>query len=301
MNEISILRPIAGDMPGLYSIWTTVFGDSGVDAFFTSYAGEYICVAAITDGAPVTAGYLIPHGNLISGSQTAPCAMIYSVATLPEYRSLGLGAAVVGELISAGRDMGYEAIVLCPSDDSLFAYYSACAGFNDWFYVDESVAAIPEFLTGSSRPYSVGPDEYRLLREGFLGETPHIKLSSHALIYQDHLCREYGGGFFRIASPDGVCCAIVEKQQDGAVRVNELLGTESSGSAISKSTALSSIASLFPADSYTVRTPALSSGTQALSSIPHGVRRFGMLTAFERDFGQKCDKNKAPWYGPAFD
>jgi len=330
MNDISVRRTNTGDIHGLYRIWTTVFGDDGAGVFFSTYAGEYTCIAAISDDLQVAAGYLIPHGHLVCGDERATCAMIYSVATLQEYRNLGLGATIVRELISAGRDTGYEAIVLCPSEDSLFDYYSTRAGFSDWFYADETVAINTAPLIGDSELAGISPVEYHLLREDILGDTPHIELCSHALVYQDHLCREYGGGFFRIDSPAGLCCAIVEKQQDGAVRVIELLGTGSPENGDGKTKALSLIASAFPAESYTIRRPVPFSAQAMLSSEPlalspeipalspenpgmqpktrapipaslHRVRRFGMIVASDNIFSQNSTKNMLPWYGPAFD
>lgn len=286
--------PRTDELQSLRHIWKSAFGDSGMDAFFASYADSYRR-AAIVDDTPVAAGYLFPAGNLICNGQTTPCAMIYAIAVLPEFRNLGLGSAIVGELVSAGRGAGYPAIVLCPAEDSLFEYYGSHVGFCDWFRINERILSSPAPLNTQPGLCEISPEEYFRLRESLLENTPHIETDIRALSYQTLLCKQLGGGLFRIDAPGGVSCAVIERQTDGGVCVKELLTPEVIVTDSVLNIALSIIAAAFPASKYTVRT--LAEHTEARP----GNRRFGMLAAPDVLISQKYSGNAAPWYGIAFD
>ena len=96
------------------------------------------------------------------------------------------------------------------------------------------------------------------------------------------LFNENGGGFFRIDTLDDFACATVERQQDGAVWIKELITHDGGGI----NDIVSVIAKLFPSHEYIVRTPAKN----------NTGRRFGMLVAYDMD-----NDDAFPWYGLAFD
>jgi len=285
----SVLRnPSAGDKPQLYSIWDTVFGGIGKDSFFDCFYDDDLCVFAEIEGAAAAAGYLVPTGEIIYGSISVPCAMIYSVATLPTYRGMGIGTAVVSELIRTARKLGFPAVVLSPMNDDLFGFYSTRTGMREFFYVAEKIVDCeracgnPTGLKDLKDLKDISATEYLRLRENLLDGSVHIKQDVKILEYQLMLCNELGGGLFRF----GDSCAAVECQEDGGVWIKELLasGTKDEGF-------VSAIAAKFPADEYTVRFP---------SNLKHG-RRFGMLDLQDDVFGDLSKTNPAPWYGMAFD
>lgn len=249
----------SSDIPALRRIWTEAFGIGDDEDFFSFYFDPELCVTADHDGVPAAAGYLIPFGNLICCGTVVPCAMIYAAAVLPELRSHGFGTYIVRDLIKTGQSSGYPAIILCPSEDSLFDYYSTRSALRDWFYVSEqrmntvelqanSVTNKPDAPPSLSR---VSADEYIMLRESLLQNIPHITVNADAMKYQEILCKSSGGGLFKISSPAGESCAIVEAQPDGSVSIKELLSHEGSESAL-----LASIVSAFPAPEYMIRMPA---------------------------------------------
>jgi len=299
------------DSPALRFIWRTVFGKADEDLFFGFDFSDSLCIIAEHDHIPAGAGYLLPAGNLLYGGASVPCAMIYGVAVLPEHRNHGIGINVVNELIKAGWDAGYTAIVTCPSEDSLFGYYKAHAGFNDWFYTTEEIYTKVPDTVGQSRITESPPGEYAQLRERLLEVTPHIEVTPGFLDYQKVLSREYGGGLFRIDTLYGVCCAIVERQPDSSVWVKELLYPDTTENAWSetdfaadkdltitanaKNAVLSAIASVIPSSRTIVRSPVRHSTNKAL------IRRFGMLTAQADMCGSDGAETALPWYGPAFD
>jgi len=304
----SVLRsPSAGEKPLLYSIWDTVFGSVGKDSFFDCFYNDDLCVLAEFEGTAASVGYLVPTGEILHGSISVPCAMIYSVATLHMYRGMGIGTAVVRELIRVANKLGFPAVVLCPMNDELFGFYSKRTGMRDFFYIGERIADCgqgcepacvdpaglkylkePKDLKEPKEPKDlkelneVSANEYLRLRENLLAGSVHIKQDIKILEYQIMLCNELGGGLFRF----GDSCAAVELQENGGVWIKELLSSGPDADDF-----VSAIAAMFPAHEYTVRFP---------SNLNEG-RRFGMLDLQDDVFGDLSNITPAPWYGMAFD
>lgn len=340
MNTTVTRRPNSGETDDLRLIWESAFGPGEVKTFFTQMFDPGRCIVAIDGGGPVAAGYLLPGGTLLAHGTSTRCAMIYAVATLPEYRGRGYGASVVRGLVAAGRDSGFPAIVICPSEDSLFEYYSDRTGFREWFFISERryVSAMTSNYVATSA--EVTPDEYCRLRQVFLESTPHVVPDISVVSYQRELSRELGGGLFRFETSVGDACAVVEWQPGGVVFARELLfrGPPAAGGAgygsgcrDVEAKAIMEIASALQAREIIARTPVWPGGRHAgnqdaLSGLlrePHGpgyekipgiaeskvvIRRFGMLetpgTLFahlESQSNTRCPGMAAPWLGFALD
>ena len=283
--DIVTRMPQIGEIQALRHIWRSAFGAADEAAFFSYYYAPEFCITAVCDGLPVAAGYLLPSGQLVCGGQSVPCAMVYGVAALPGYRSRGFGAAVTRELISLGRRAGFEAVALCPSSDRLFEYYGSRTQLRDWFYVRERRLTISPG-PNPAKLVKIPAQEYAQLREGFLSDIPHIKPDLRAVEYQNLLCREFGGGLFKVELHDGVSCAAVEIQPNGQVCVKELLTPDGCQRRV-----LSAIAAAFPVGEYIVRTPARRRSKYC--------RRFGMLAASPAL--PDALNRSLPWFGLAFD
>jgi len=259
-----------------------VFGSIGKDSFFDCFYSDDLCVLAEFEGVVAAVGYLVPTGEIVHGPISVPCAMIYSVATLPMYRGMGLGTAVVRELIRAARKLGFPAVVLCPMNDELFGFYSMRTDMRDFFYVGERTVKCTQASGDPAYLKEISANEYLRMRENLLDGSVHIKQDTGIFEYQSKLCNELGGGLFRFRNS----CAVVELQTDGGVWIKELLASGSESDDI-----ISAIAARFPAHEYTVRFP----------SNSNGGRRFGMLYLQDDIFGDPCKISPAPWYGMAFD
>jgi len=289
--EITIRNPKTEEAAALRHIWKTVFGTNDDEAFFNYYFKPSGCIAAGPESAPVSAGYFLPIGNIICGSHVIPCAMIYAVATLPEHRRKGYGAAVVRALISAGEAAGYPAVILCPSGDELFGYYSANTELREWFYASERDYELPLKATGQSGQSGLSrlsAEEYRVLRNTLLAGKPHVEADLRAIEYQNLLCGLSGGGLYRFESSQGVSCAAVERAPGGMIWVKELLT-----SAGNEAEFVSAISAVYPGSVYRVRSMARSDNT--------ACKRFGMLAMPDelcRELDTKC---AFPWYGLAYD
>ena len=319
MMDSSLRQPYIAEIPELRKIWSAAFRSDDDELFFDSCFVPELSLAVICDSAVAAAGYLIPAGHLISGGLSFPCAMIYGVATHPEYRNRGFGESIVKGLIVLGNKAGYPEIVLCPTEDSLFGYYSARSCLRDWFYIWElAISSAP--VNGSRNTLTqVTPDEYIRLREDLLSNVPHISFDLRTMMYQESLCRRYGGGFFRYHSPAGAACALIETQSESEIRIKELLAPDICDINDILPCFLAEITAEFPASRYIIRTPVCLNDNQSAISVKKGYvtqagikhscepppvsipRRFGMLAAPERHNTETKGFNYAPWYGIAFD
>ena len=83
------------------------------------------------DASPCPRAYILPVGDLASsGRSCGPnCAMLYAIATLPEYRGHGYGEAVTRAAAELAVQKGFPAVVLKPADDGLFDFYKKRHGF----------------------------------------------------------------------------------------------------------------------------------------------------------------------------
>jgi len=297
MNEIIIRNPGDDEIPAIRAIWSSVFGDIGADAFYQLLYDTKMCCVAEYNGVLASMGYLIPTGEIspvmVSAGDNKPvkCAMIYAIATLPGYRGSGLATAIVEKLIDTARTLGYDAVVLCPSNDELFEYYSTRTGLQEWFYLNERVVKSSNIGKSQIPTVKMSLNDYMLMREKLLGKTTHIRQDIKILRYQACLCNESGGGFIRT----GDSCAIIERQSDDVVCIKELLTPGVIKNDIEKdkiaTKAIASIANMFPADEYLVRYP----------SMTGEGRRFGMLTMTGSLSVEPASKDMAPFYGVSFD
>ena len=283
------------DIPALKALWKTVFGDreSIIEAFFEHYYNPEFTIVQDCDGQLASACYLLPVGDFVlCDGNSFQCAMIYSVATLPSFRGRGFGGDIVKYAVEHAQSLGYPAIVLCPSDDGLFAYYEKNTGFTDGFFADEAIISINDIPEdGSVIINPITPNEYRAAREKFLAGIPHIAMNERGISYQHHLSLESGGGLFAIISGrKAIGCAAVEVA-DGDVCIKELLLDDE----YSAMDVLSAVAAQVPAKNYTVRTPAGRRG-----SLGAKTRRFGMIADISVKQGIAASAGDA-WFGFAFD
>jgi len=287
--EITVRNPGIEETDALRHIWKSVFGTNDEEIFFNNYYFKPSgCIAAGPKNTPVSAGYLLPIGNLLCAGLLIPCAMIYAVATLPEYRRQGYGAAVVQALISAGKAAGFPAVVLCPSGDELFGYYSAKTELREWFYICERDYELPPKGIGQSGLYRVSAEEYSALRNTLLAGKPYIEADMRAIEYQNLLCGLSGGGLYRYESSRGVSCAVVERAPGDMIWVKELLSAGDNESEF-----VSAVAAEYPGSVYRVRSLARSNNTVC--------KRFGMLAMPDELCRELDTEGGFPWYGLAYD
>ncbi|UOO37569.1 GNAT family N-acetyltransferase [Oscillospiraceae bacterium CM] len=278
------------DVPALKELWRLVFDDSAQDVedFFKIFFSPDHTVVIDGGTGIVAASYLLPVGSLVlPDGQRFACAMIYAVATHPAQRGRGYGASVTTAAEKQALALGYDAVVLKPATDGLFDYYARKSDFVEFFGVYEeafeSAALTPPTPGVAAVP--VSPLSYRQRRAALLSGGVYIDMDTHALSYQEHLCRTAGGGLFEIRrNGTAVGCAICEREA-GTLIIKELLLAD----AALKKAAVAALGEYFPAPVYRLRT---TTGDAA------NYRRFGMLRPLR---GLEHCSDAVCWYGPAFD
>ncbi len=298
----------ARDAGQLKALWKTVFGDEDADIelYFDTYFSPEL-TAVVGDGMnPVSAAYILPVGALaLPDGRRLACAMLYAIATHPDFRGRGYGEAVTRAACAQAVKLGFPAVVLKPADQGLFAFYESRTRFRAFFEADVSEYAAADLPTHSPRLVlsPVSPAEYRRIRQRLLKNCAHIDMDERALAYQLCLCQKTGGGLYALLNDNqssvnagaalgnagaALGCAVIEREGGGTVHIKELLLSDGcrNGDAVSAATGL------LPAEKYIVR--ALP-GTDKSKNKP-----FGMLTPPEG-----CSDvpyvYSAKWYGPAFD
>jgi GNAT superfamily N-acetyltransferase len=299
----------ARDVPALKALWQTVFGDDAedIDYFFDVYFSPGLTAVIGAPEAPAAAAYALPVGDLIlpdgeivlRDAMRVPCAMIYAVATHPEFRGRGYGAAVsrAAERLAVGA--GFPAAVLKPADAGLFDFYEKHTDFRPFFGAYEFKLTRDQLTPAPAwTPSPVSPGEYRRLRNRFLAGLAYIDADERALGYQQHLSALAGGGLYALLEGgNAVGCAIAEKgggaiaeKGGNDVVIKELLAAD--GCRLLD--AVSALASLLDSRRYLVRTPTPSEEAHG-APVP-----FGMLLPVAGL--ERCrSAQSATWYGPAFD
>ncbi len=194
----------AGDTAGALRLWKTVFGDG--DDFVLPFLGRARGFVADEGGVIAAAAYIVDGISL--GGRAWP--YIYAVATLPEFRGRGLGAAVslaCAEQIE--REGGVAA--LRPAEPSLFDWY-ARLGFAPAVPAREAVVS-PQ--AAPCRIRELTPAEYAAERRAVLGGTDFADFDPALFEWWS---ASFGG---RFAAFDGGCAACIPG--DGRCFIPELL------------------------------------------------------------------------------
>ena len=331
MKNINTRAPYVNEIPVLQKIWKSGFGyNPDIRLFFDHYYTPELCVVACVNDSPAGAGYLIPLGDFVCGDKRIPCAYIYSIAVLADYRGLGLGNAVVRELLDRGHTAGYPLVVLCPADDTLFEYYAARTELKEWFYICETIKQIPDNepssvsslqASASPLPASAVSSSPAAVPEDFSDAyTFTSSLTNSDTCLSEITAEDYAALRARLLTGTPHIehdLRAIEYQQllcgfygGGLFRI-ELDGKECCAAVEAESNnriaikellapdeqingVLSALFTRFPSSIYTVRTP-----VQNITKKT-GVRRFAMIAAANADF-LACGFSSSPWFGPAFD
>ncbi len=232
------------DIPQLETLWELAFGDGGdyLDNFFRNYYTPDR-VVVIEDGYDIiamTAWYPSTFHTEIGDYR---CGYLYAVATHPDRRGQGLASRLLDFCDDYLHALGYHGVTTVPARPDLHLFFGQ-NGFGECFYQGEREflsTDLPTAVDGVLTP--VTAEEYHLLREEFLTETPHVSLDLDGIVYQAGASKLSGGGLYRLGSHSLLC---TEGGSDGDCYVKELLGSED---------ALSLLPTVSSAHRYFVRTP----------------------------------------------
>ncbi len=260
MSDFTIRDSRTGDEPQLRELWRTAFGDSDeyIDSFFENLFRTDECVVAEADGKVVSAMYVLPGETVFPFRKNRLTAgYTYALATLPEYRSRGIGRAVYKAASDKALGSADAACVL-PAEESLYPFYENASGAKPFSFIRE--ARIPKAELEGHVPVMAVPvpaGQYAGMREWFLSELPHVTFPE--ALY-DHL-EASGMEFFMMEKG-----AAAVETDNGVCVIQELLAPDAD-----PLSAVAGIARWCRAEEYIVRTPLFLDGI--------GERRPFMLAA----------------------
>ena len=280
MSDFVIRDRKSGDLSGLRALWKLAFGDG--DDYIESFERNLLqadgCIVAEADGKPVSAMYIVPGERLFPYRRNVLTAgYTYALATLPEYRRRGIGAAVykaASDRVLRTSDVS----VVRPAGPELFPFYENASGAKPLGGIREASLPAGELQGRAGSPaVRVPAGQYAGMREWFLSDMPHA-VFPEALF--DHL-EETGTEFFMMENG-----AAAAETEHGVCRILELLAPRTD-----PMSAAAGVARWCRAQDYIVRTPLFFDG-------PGSERPF-VLAAFNQTPGYPIPDDF--WWGFALD
>ncbi len=272
-----------GDMIRQREIWKLCFGDSDyyIDFYYAHRYKEAETMLLLEGGEIVSMLTMMPVWIRAAHKQSFPAAMLYAVATHPQYQHRGFSTQLINFTHQYLKMRENAFTVLVPSERGLFDFYRG-QGYQDGFYIKETVLnreqieALSTCDFPSCRAALLNPAAYNQRRNEQLDGRLHVAYSNEDISYQAQLSQASGAGLFSIEIDRVQGCAAVERGHADEVFIKELLIQEELLPA-----ALQQIAQLFPASKYVLRTPAFA-GRQLEGTL----RPFGMIRIIsEADLG----------------
>jgi Predicted acetyltransferase involved in intracellular survival and related acetyltransferases len=286
-----------GDMIRQREIWKRCFGDSDyyIDFYYAHRYKEAETMLLLEDGEIFSMLTMMPVWIRAADRQSFPAAMLYAVATHPQYQHRGFSTQLINFTHQYLKMRGNAFTVLVPSERGLFDFYRS-QGYQDGFYIREAVftreqiEALRACDFRSCRAAQLNPAAYNQRRNEHLNGKMHVAYSNEDVVYQAQLSQASGAGLFSIEIDRMQGCAAVERGHADEVFIKELLMQDEL-----LPVALQQIVHLFPASKYVLRTPAFAG--QQLEGIQHP---FGMIRSIsETDLG--LEATDPGYLGLAFD
>ena len=192
------------DIPQLSALWLECFGDEEplISEFFRLLPEMGDCIVAAMENE------IIGMCNALHFSHGT---YIYAVGVKEEYRSNGIGAALMDYC-----KINYVNLCTLPSEDSLYDWYGQTLGTKNLNFCRYEHA---DAAYGESEITELSCAEYAKLREEILAGTPHASFPAAWYEFQHYICKSCGGGMFR--SGNSIVCGYIE---NGVLQIKEALG-----------------------------------------------------------------------------
>lgn len=196
MSDYLIREYQKNDVPELTKLWTEVFDEDErmLSAFFAALEHMGSGLAAVMDEKIVGAGYVLDGQKLVTGKENIPLGHIYGIAVYPEYRSHGIGRAIVKATAELAKKRGARIICCEPANQSLVRWYDDVLGMKVALRRQEKTLAAGNYVP--CRPISA--EEYALRREQWLHDKNCVVLTKAALGFEEDMLSIYGGSFFEV-------------------------------------------------------------------------------------------------------
>ncbi len=310
---ISIRLADKGDLIRLKEIWKLCFGDedSFIDLYFSSRNWIEETAVVLINGTIASMLAMIPADFFDKTGKKHSAAMIYGVATHPDFQKMGLADTLLNASSEylLKRQVGLTFLV--PAGEDLFRYYGK-RGYKEGFSIRQATLSRNEIKhLAAPAPcrlclQPVEPQTYDSIRSSILKGHSYIDYRTEDIAFQKQLSRfneldiyvircqktemreSVQNSIFHHASGQTEGCTVMERSSD-TVFVKELLISDQYLVPV-----LMHIAELMPAEKYIVRMPAYSG--QMLGGT---VQHFGMIR--ESDSGAAAIEDFGAYLGIAFD
>lgn len=279
MIEIRLARE--GEIDRQKDMWKLCFGDreTYIDFYFANEYKENETLALTYNKEIVSILTMIPMKTVLPDKRSLSSAMLYAIATHPDYRNRGYSTELItyAEKYLAGMQNHFT--ILVPAGQHLFDFYRK-QGYREYFYLREALLSLAEIdilsaqVSCRCKVYPLDSKEYNLRRNELLHGSLYIAYTEDEIRYQQKLSRYSGADIYAIDLVDlsgGIGkkqgCAVIERRNTSRVVIKELLLPEDNYLPV-----LKELTRFIPSREYVVRTPA-----HLGQSLGGSVRPFGMI------------------------
>ena len=285
------------DLEQLKLIWKLCFGDEDryIDFYFNNRAWLKETAVLLLDEGIVSMLSMIPIELEAENGMKYGAAMLYAIATHPEFQKRGLAEKLMEFSSQYLLTKQIPATVLVPAEEELFEFYRK-RGYQKAFSLREIIlnnGQINDLVQQEPLfPCHITPAEshdYNAKRKQIIAGSCFVDYMDDEIDFQKKEAQLYGTDIYMIELKDTtIGVAAIEKNLEKVIVKELLLPDQYLVSAIKK------ISELIPGDTYIVRTP-IDFG----NALGGEVRPFGMIKINRED--SKLKEAVPSYLGIAYD
>jgi ribosomal protein S18 acetylase RimI-like enzyme len=182
MSGFAVRPARSGDAEDVIEAWRLSFGDeeSFIHRMLIGLGLLRTAIVAEDETGRVRSAMLAFDGLLLGGVETT---YLYALCTHPDFRSRGMGGAVVSECVRAAEERGAQLVCLHPASEELAAWYERRLGMQT-LSKSGALSLEPEPMQGAE-VIRVGAEEYSMARGGYRDTLPLSLLRAQELVAAD--------------------------------------------------------------------------------------------------------------------
>ncbi|MDD4681496.1 MAG: GNAT family N-acetyltransferase [Clostridia bacterium] len=272
-QSLVIRKAEKSDLNRIKVIWKLCFEDenSYIDYYFDNRDWQNEMAVLLIDGNIVSMLTMIPVEINSKSGEKVKSAMLYAIATHPQYRKRGLADKLMDWSSSYLLSNEIPLTMLVPAEPELYKFYDG-RGYTTECFIRETIMSselienIDDPNQEECRIYSAEPNQYNQTRRRILDGFSYVDYKDSEILYQKKASQLFNADIYIISIGEAEGCAIVERT-DEKVIVKELLIAEKY-----LVPAIKELLVQMPASTYILRTPAFINGV-----IGGDIRPFGMI------------------------
>ena len=286
------------DIASLKEIWRLCFGDSNsfIDYYFLHRFKADQTVVLQGEGIISAMLTIIPTQLITSKNKKINSAMLYAIATHPDFQKRGFASQIVEFTNEYLGNQNIDISILVPANPELFNFYRKL-GYIEGFNIHETRILKHQINLNQEETCSIkaiSSKEYNLIRNKNLTGQPYIAYNDEEIAYQKGISIYTGTDIFVININGITGCAVIERISSDKILIKEILFPEDHFKQTFEQ-AIVSISRNNPADEYIVRIPQFIKGEEA-----EVIRPFGMIKLLNNSYHLKME-NDLGYLGLAFD